>query len=94
MGIGKFDFENGASEFAGPGYRAGSLRLALKDIVSVDDVDFVGKVAAGNFEERQDAELHLDKLVEQSQPNSGRDSNGTIWWIQKNRIVTVYTISP
>ena len=51
-------------------------------------------VAAGNFEERQDAELHLDKLVEQSQPNSGRDSNGTIWWIQKNRIVTVYTISP
>ena len=51
-------------------------------------------VAAGHFEERQAAERHLDKLVEQSQPNSGRDSNRTIWWIQKNKIVTVYTISP
>jgi hypothetical protein len=51
-------------------------------------------VAAGHFEARQDAERHLDKLVEQSQPNSGRDSNGPIWWIQTNRIVTIYTISP
>ena len=51
-------------------------------------------IAAGNFEERQDAERHLDKLVEQSQPNSGRDPNRCIWWIQKNKIVTVYTISP
>jgi hypothetical protein len=51
-------------------------------------------VAAGAFEERQDAERHLDELVEQSQPNSGRDSDRCIWWIQNNRIVTVYTISP
>ena len=51
-------------------------------------------IAAGHFEERQDAERHLDKLVEQSQPNAGRDSSGCIWWIRKNSIVTVYTISP
>jgi len=51
-------------------------------------------IAAGNFAERHDAERHLDKLVEQSQPNSGSDSNRCIWWIQNNRIVTVYTISP
>ena len=51
-------------------------------------------IAASHFEQRQDAERHLDKLVEQSQPNSGRDSNRCIWWIQKNKIVTVYTISP
>jgi len=51
-------------------------------------------VGTDHFEKRQDAERHLDKVVEQSQPSSGRDSNGCIWWIQKNRIVTVYTISP
>jgi hypothetical protein len=51
-------------------------------------------IAAGHFEERQDAEQHLDQLVEQSQPNAGRDSNRTIWWVQKNKTVTVYTISP
>jgi hypothetical protein len=51
-------------------------------------------IAAGHFEERQHAERHLDKLVEQSQPNAGRDANGCVWWIQENKIVTVYTISP
>ena len=51
-------------------------------------------IAADNFEERQDAERHLDKLVEQSQPNAGRDSNRCIWWIQKDKVVTVYTITP
>jgi hypothetical protein len=51
-------------------------------------------VVAGRFEERQAAELHLDKLVEQFQPNAGRDPNGYSWWIQQNKIVTVYTISP
>ena len=51
-------------------------------------------VAANNFEQRRDAERHLDQLVEQSQPNAGRDSRGCIWWIQADKIVTVYTISP
>ena len=51
-------------------------------------------IAAGHFEERQDAERHLDRLVDQSRPNAGRDSNGCIWWIQNDRIVTVYTINP
>lgn len=51
-------------------------------------------IAADRFQDRQAAERHLDKLVEQSQPNAGRDSNGCMWWTQNNRIVTVYTISP
>ena len=51
-------------------------------------------IAEGRFGERQDAERHLDQLVEQSQPNAGRDPNRCIWWIQKNKIVTVYTVSP
>ena len=51
-------------------------------------------VAAGPFKERQDAERHLDKLVEQSQPNAGHDPSRCMWWIQQNKIVTVYTISP
>ena len=51
-------------------------------------------VAAGRFADRHDAEQHLDQLVEQSQPGAGRDANRCMWWIQENKIVTVYTISP
>jgi hypothetical protein len=50
--------------------------------------------AADSFQQRRDAEQHLDKLVAQSQPNAGHDSRRCIWWTQENRIVTVYTISP
>src|SRR4051812_32743894 len=51
-------------------------------------------IADGRFDERQDAERHLDQLVERSQPNAGRDSNRCVWWIQEDKIVTVYTINP
>jgi hypothetical protein len=52
------------------------------------------EVGADNFKQRQDAERHLDQLVEQAQPHAGHDTRRCMWWIQENRIVTVYTISP